>query len=132
MNTPDDALHALNTRGFRYIPAPGYTLGGGGHVPWTLLFVYGWDAPYVDAVHVRGADDVTAFRTRLDDDRDDLSGESIVWKRESDIVEAVADLLALAAPGEPGAPSLVIRAPSRLWIPADGATKSNLPVLPSL
>ncbi|MGH3862102.1 hypothetical protein [Actinokineospora sp.] len=125
MNTPDDALQALTARGFRYIQTPGYALDGG-CIPWTLLFIFGWEAPYVDAVHVRGADDVTAFRAHVDDTGASTAAESVVWKCEGDIVEAVAELLALPAPDEPGAPTRVIRTPSSLWTPGDGVSLPDI------
>lgn len=125
MNTPDDALHALTARGFRYIQTPGYDLDDG-YIPWTLLFICGWEAPYVDAVHVRGADDVTAFRSHVDDTGGSTGAESVVWKYEGDIVEAVAELLALPAPDERGAPTRVIRTPSSLWTPGDGASLPDI------
>ncbi|PPK63345.1 hypothetical protein V5P93_002314 [Actinokineospora auranticolor] len=46
-----------------------------------------------------------------------LLDDGIVWMKEgTDIQEVIQDLLDLPAPGEPGAPSLVIRS-SALWLP---------------
>ncbi|PPK64886.1 hypothetical protein V5P93_006289 [Actinokineospora auranticolor] len=46
-----------------------------------------------------------------------LVGDGVVWMKDgTDLTEVVTDLLALPAPGEPGAPNLVIRS-STLWIP---------------
>ncbi|MCP2267977.1 hypothetical protein [Actinokineospora diospyrosa] len=46
-----------------------------------------------------------------------LLDDGVVWMKEgNDIQEIVQDVLDLPAPGEPGAPSLVIRS-SAMWIP---------------
>lgn len=86
----------------------------------TLLFLFTWEAPYTDAVHVRGEHDTTAVRASDDDAGPNLfTGDGVVWKAEGDLAEVVADLLALPAPGEPGAPTRIVRAPSRLCAPGD-------------
>ncbi|MGQ0840579.1 hypothetical protein [Actinokineospora sp.] len=115
--TPDDALRALMRKGFRSMPVPGEV----------LVFTYGWEEGFTDVVQVRAENDVTAVRSSDHDAGVDLfSDDAVVWKAEGDLVEAVADLLALPAPGEPGAPSLVIHAPSRLWTPAGGSPARTL------
>ncbi|GAA3035928.1 hypothetical protein [Actinokineospora globicatena] len=63
---------------------------------------------YTDAVFVFDQHHVLANR---------LVEDGVVWMKDgNDLVEVVNDLLSLPAPGEPGAPALVIR-PSSLWIP---------------
>ncbi|WP_026422559.1 hypothetical protein [Actinokineospora inagensis] len=63
---------------------------------------------FTDAVFVFDRHHVLANR---------LVADGVVWMKDgTDLVEVVNDLLALPTPGEPGAPTLVIRA-SNLWIP---------------
>ncbi|MBM7776586.1 hypothetical protein JOD54_006790 [Actinokineospora baliensis] len=63
---------------------------------------------FTDAVFVFDRHHVLANR---------LVADGVVWMKDgTDLVEVVTDLLALPLPGEPGAPSLVIRSTS-LWIP---------------
>lgn len=116
MNSADDVLRALTDRGFRYVTAPGYSLGAA-WIPYTLLYVFGWDAPYIDVLHLRAESDVTGVRS-CSADANLFAPDAVVWKAEGGLIEVAADLLALPAPGEPGAPSRTIRAPSRLWTPA--------------
>ncbi|HVK23365.1 MAG TPA: hypothetical protein VM677_18570 [Actinokineospora sp.] len=112
MNSTDDALRALVRGGFRSIS-----------LPEQMMFTRGWDAPFTDVVQVRGEHDVTAVRSSdCDADGDLFAADALVWKAEGDLVEVVADLLALPAPGAPGAPARIIRAPSQLWTPADSAS----------
>jgi hypothetical protein len=122
----DGALCALTARGFRCVMAPGYSLDDGDWIPYTLLLTFGWDAPYIDVLHVRGEYDVTGIRSCSADSEANLFAvDAVVWKAEGGLVEVAADLLALPAPGDPGAPTRVIRAPSRLWTPADGAPPAH-------
>lgn len=122
----DDALRALTARGFRYVMAPGFSLDGG-WIPYTLLFTFGWDAPYIDVLHVRGEHDVTGIRSyTADTDANLFASDAVVWKAEGGLIDVTTDLLALPAPGEPGAPARVIRAPSRLWTP-EGNADANPP-----
>lgn len=124
MNTVDDALRALVDRGFRYLRAPGYGTGDV-RVDFTLLYVLGWEAPYIDAVHVRAEDDVTAIRVRSDSANLDLFAlGNTVWAHEGDFVETVAALLTLPAPNAKGAPTLLRRPPSRLVAPGDGTPRA--------
>ncbi|GAA2961685.1 hypothetical protein [Actinokineospora diospyrosa] len=63
---------------------------------------------FTDAVFVFDRHHVLANR---------LVAEGVVWMKDgTDLVEVVSDLLDLPVPGEPGAPTLVIRS-SSLWIP---------------
>ncbi|MGQ0840206.1 hypothetical protein [Actinokineospora sp.] len=67
---------------------------------------------YTDAVFVFDRRHVLAARLVADE-----YGGGMVWFRDgADLVEVVRELVGLPAPGEPGAPSLVIRA-SSLWTP---------------
>jgi hypothetical protein len=120
VNTVDDALRALVDRGFRYLRAPGYGTSAA-QVDFTLLYVLGWEAPYLDAVHVRAEEDATAIRVRSDGpDLDLFALGNTVWAHEGGFVEAVAALLALPPPDARGAPTLLRRPPSRLVAPGDG------------
>jgi hypothetical protein len=132
VNSADDALRALVARGFRMANAPGYTVNGV-EIPFTLLYTFAWEAPFIDVVHVRAEDDVTAIRASADGEKYSLfDPDNIVWKSRDggDLVEVVADLLGLPAPGERGAPTLQVRAPSRLSAPETG--RSPLPLPPVL
>ncbi|MGQ0838115.1 hypothetical protein [Actinokineospora sp.] len=67
---------------------------------------------YTDAVFVFDRRHVLGIRLVADE-----YGGGVVWFRDGvDLVEVVRELVGLPAPGEPGAPSLVIRA-SSLWTP---------------
>lgn len=67
---------------------------------------------YTDALFIYDRTHIVANRV-LDPD----FGGGVVWfKDSSDLREVVADLVALPAPGEPGAPTLVIRS-SQFWTP---------------
>ncbi|MDQ3577559.1 MAG: hypothetical protein M3443_08140 [Actinomycetota bacterium] len=67
---------------------------------------------YTDALFVFDRTHIVANRLVSD-----AYGGGIVWMKEgSDLQEIARELLDLPAPGEPGAPSLVIRA-SSLWTP---------------
>jgi hypothetical protein len=90
-------------------------------MPPSVLFLYGWDLPFIDAVTVRGEDNATAYRSRSDDNESDIFAPgNIVWKLDGSVVEAVDELLRLARPGETGAPTLIIPTPSSLWVPSAG------------
>lgn len=108
----DDALAALAQRGFRSVVAPDRS----------VLLTFAWEAPYTDVVHIRAEDDATGVRSS-----DDYAGpnlfdpDGVVWKAEGGFVEVATHLLALPAPGEPGAPTRVVATPSRLWTPGDGS-----------
>jgi hypothetical protein len=135
VNTVDDALRALVDRGFRYLRAPGHGTGDT-QVDFTLLYVLGWEAPYIDALHVRAEDDATAIRVRSDETNLDLFAlGNTVWAHEGGFIETVAALLALPPPDTRGAPTLLRRPPSRLIAPGDGTPRTaetNRPYLPAL
>lgn len=61
MRTVDDAIHALRKRGFLTAKGP-----GDGLAPYTLVFTFAWEAPFMDAVHLRAEHDATATRARID------------------------------------------------------------------
>lgn len=112
MYSVDKALAALNARGFTYVRA-----SGEGPAPFTLLYVYGWGS-HIDALHVRGEHDTTGVRALNDHGRSSIFTDgNIVWKEEGSFVAVVGELLRLPAPGQPGAPTRTIKAPSRLWTP---------------
>jgi hypothetical protein len=69
------------------------------------LWLGGWS----DALAIRDRHDAKAFRC------DPAGGE--VWGREGRMADVVEALLALPAPGQPGAPSLVKATAPRLWTP---------------
>jgi len=125
MNSADDALQALVNRRFRYLRAPGYENDKFG-VDFTLLYVFAWREPFIDAVHVRAEGDATAVRARSDGENPALFGlKNLVWAAEGSFIETVAELLALPEPGTRGAPDLLRRAPSRLWARSDGPVLNN-------
>jgi len=125
MNTTDDALRALVSRGFRYVRAPGYENERFG-VDFTLLYIFAWREAFIDAVHVRAEDDATAVRARSDGGSPAPFGvDNLVWAAEGSLIETVVELLALPEPGGRGAPTLLRRAPSRLWAPSDGPILNN-------
>ncbi|GGM34484.1 hypothetical protein GCM10012275_02260 [Longimycelium tulufanense] len=103
---------ALNEAGFVWVPGP-----GDGVVPYTLLYVRDWPS-YMDAIHVRGEKDATGVRARSDAHESQLFADhNVVWKHEGAFVTVVAELLKVPAPGEPGAPTRALAAPSSLWLP---------------
>src|SRR5215510_9098619 len=99
MKTVDDAIRALRAGGFSISRGP-----GDGRVRYTVVFTFAWEAPFMDAVHLRSETDATAVRARIDsqsslsclfaDDNDDdpLPGEEW-WKGE--FVDVVSKLLNL-------------------------------------
>jgi hypothetical protein len=132
VNNVDDALRALVARGFKMVNAPGYTINGV-VIPFTLLYTFAWEAPFIDVVHVRAEDDVTAVRAVADGEKYSLFDPgNIVWKSRDggNLVEVVDDLLGLPAPGERGAPTRQVRTPSRLDAPDE--TRPPSPLLPTL
>ncbi|GAA3890671.1 hypothetical protein GCM10022243_64460 [Saccharothrix violaceirubra] len=126
MSSSNDALRALNDHGFQYVIGPGYT-SNGKEIPFTLLYVRAWgEAPFIDLVHLRAEDDATALRVASNGPNPNLfARDNIVWSSRDggDLVEVVTDLLAVPKPGEPHAPTLQVREPSRMWLPEQ--SKSN-------
>ncbi|GGM83460.1 hypothetical protein GCM10012275_62590 [Longimycelium tulufanense] len=124
MRSVADALAALNREGFVWVPGP-----ADGVVAYTLLYVRDWPA-YMDALHVRAESDVTGIRARSDAHESQLFADhNVVWKYEGDLMGVVAELLKVPAPGEPGAPTRAIAAPTSLWLPpSQGALPTATPL----
>ncbi|GGS40382.1 MULTISPECIES: hypothetical protein [Actinokineospora] len=98
-------LAALRTAGWRFRPLAD-DRGG-------LLCIAGCRCHrlHTDALYVFDRFHVVGVRLLEGD------GGGVVWLRDgSDLTEIVRDLIALPAPGEPGAPNLVMR-PNALWLP---------------
>ena len=68
-----------------------------------------WPDEWVDAIVVRFTTDAAGLRC----DR----SRGVVWEHAGDLSDVVDGLLALPAPGDPAAPSLVLRTTTRLWTP---------------
>ena len=112
MTAVDDALRKLGNK-FCVIDLVGIP-----HMPSALLFTYCYELPFMDAVMLRGEDDSTAYRSRIDDDAVGVFPPgNVVWALAGPLVEVVDELFRLPEPGMHGAPSLVIRAPSSIWVP---------------
>jgi len=121
MRTFDDALLRLRDRGFIAQKATGDK-----YVPYTVLFTFAWDAPFMDLVHLRDEHDATASRVRSDNgssllkvfqdnsDEDPFEGEEW-WKGE--FVTVVEKLLALRPPSDPGTQGRLALTPNGLWVP---------------
>lgn len=123
MRTVDDAIHALRERGFLTAKGP-----GDGLAPYTLVFTFAWEAPFMDAVHLRAEHDATATRARIDhqssftclfadDNNDDPWPGEEWWKGE--FVDVVSKLLALPPPSQPGQPTTLVMTPGGLWVPGN-------------
>ena len=66
-----------------------------------------------DALRIRSRTDALGLRIR----HDQLTGDGVVWELAGSVADVLGTLLALPAPGTPGAPILV-RAPApTLWSP---------------
>lgn len=110
MSASDDALKALVNRRFRPIQLPDM-----------MLFTFGHDEPFIDAVVVRDEDDATAYRSRVDEgdvNFNAMAPGNVVWWRDGDVPAVVDELLDLPRPDEPKAPRLVVPTPSSLWVPS--------------
>ncbi|SDC72689.1 hypothetical protein SAMN05216174_1043 [Actinokineospora iranica] len=96
MRSSDDALNALVARGFRCLRSDD-----------SLVFTFAWEEPFIDVVHVRAEDDVTAVRSAADGGNPNLFAlENVVWSAcGRGLVEVVTELFEVPNPGEPGAPS---------------------------
>jgi hypothetical protein len=121
MWTSDDALKALVARGYRAMQ-----LAGSPGQPEAMLFSRGYEEPFMDQVFVRGEDDATACRRWLEDGVDLLEHQNVVWSHDGSLVEVVDELIFhLPHPAKPGAPTLVVPTPGRLWLPPGVRTKVN-------
>ncbi len=68
-------------------------------------------AGHIETVLIHDEHDALAARCR------DEPHPTVVWHRTGSTADVIAELLALPAPSERGAPSLVRAAPSGLWLP---------------
>jgi hypothetical protein len=124
MDSVEAALDSLNAHGFRFVRAP----GEGPEVPFTLLYLFAWSEPFIDAVHVRAENDATAARACVDGPNDNLFAlENIVWKCEGRFADVVNELLKISRPGMQGAPARTMSKPSSLWTPSDGDLRDDIP-----
>jgi hypothetical protein len=123
MKTADDAIRALREHGFMVMDGPGDDI-----VPSTMVFTFAWEAPFMDAVHLRAEHDATAVRARIDnraslsclfadDNNDDPWPGEEWWKGE--FVDVVSKLLALTPPSQPGQPTTLVMTPAGLWVPSN-------------
>lgn len=122
MRAADDAIRALRARGFMVMDGP-----GDDGVPSTVVFTFAWEAPFMDAVHLRAEYDATAVRARIDnpasmsclfaDDNDNEPWPGEEWWK-GEFVDVVSKLLALAPPSRPGRPATLVMTPSGLWVPS--------------
>lgn len=127
MREVDAALNYLVSSRFLRVDAPGDT-----EVSRTFLFLRIWPG-YLDLLHLRAEDDVTAVRSlsgrddRLFDDR------NVVWRAEGPLVGVVGELRRVPAPGQPGAPNRPFAAPSHLFLPPALAGSAGLwPACPEI
>lgn len=122
MWTSDDALRALSRHGYRPM-----SVNDSSGQPELLLFSRGYDEPFMDQVSVRGEDDATACRRRLEDGIDLLGQQNVVWSLDGSLVDVVDELLfRLPRPGEVGAPRLIIPTPGTLWLPPGARSGANM------
>jgi hypothetical protein len=123
MRSADDAIRALREHGFLAMKGPSDSL-----VPYTVIFTRAWEAPFMDAVHLRAEHDATAARARIDhqsslaclfaeDNNDDPWPGEEWWK--SEFVDVVAKLLALTPPSKSGQPTALAMTPGGLWVPGN-------------
>jgi hypothetical protein len=93
-----------------------------------VVFTFAWDAPFMDAVHLRAEHDATATRARIDhpssltclfaeDNNDEPSPGEEWWKGE--FVDVVSKLLALTPPSISGQPTGLVMTPGGLWVPGN-------------
>ncbi len=68
-------------------------------------------AGHIETVLIHDEHDALAARCRDDDDA------AVVWHRTGSTADVITELLDLPAPYDRGAPTLVRRTPSELWIP---------------
>ncbi|WP_253779276.1 hypothetical protein [Goodfellowiella coeruleoviolacea] len=106
------ALNYLLENRFKRVDAP-----GDDEVARTFLFFRIWPG-YLDLLHLRAEDDVTAIRSLAGRDDRLFDDRNVVWRAEGPLVGVVGELRQVPAPGLPGAPSRPFTAPSHLCVPA--------------
>jgi hypothetical protein len=74
-----------------------------------------WSAGWRDCIRVREETDAIGLRIRVPADKH--TAPAIVWERSGTLAEVVHELLALPAPGERHAPTLITGAAPKLWTP---------------
>lgn len=121
MKTVEDAIMALRARGFE-----GHRARGDGEVPFTVLFTFAWQEPFLDAVHLRSEEDATALRVRTDRREtlenllDIASGAEITEGEEwwtGPFVPLVQKILELRPLTDPRRPARFAVTGSGLWVP---------------
>jgi len=109
MNSVDEGLRALVARGYLF-----HHLKDDEGCISRLVGSFGWGEFY-DRIDITDEAAAVAVRAVMAG----LAGtEEIVWKHEGDALSVINAMLALPNPGEPGAPRLLRRAPSDVWLPA--------------
>lgn len=103
----DDGIRALLARGFRF-----QTVQDDDGDLTVLVGSYGWPCCY-DRLHIWAENEAIAARVVPSARR----GDDVVWSYQDGAVATIQALLELPDPDEPGAPHLVRRAPSSLWLP---------------
>ncbi|MGI8308553.1 hypothetical protein [Saccharopolyspora hattusasensis] len=119
MNSIDDGLRVLITRGFRFQ----HVKDDRGNVA-VIVGSYAWGEFY-DRIQITGETEAIAARAVMDSR---CSADGVVWSHEGDTLSAITALLELPKPDEPGAPRLVRRAPSGLWLPGTDHRPLSLPL----